>query len=88
MNLNIRYLFCLICIALPAVAAQPDERNCTQAIAEAQKTLQAIPAKTPRDKEDLRKLNETQEKLITEGRRKGMSECDIWGKVMGNAFNQ
>lgn len=79
----------LSCIALPAVAAPlPDERNCTQAIALAQKTLKEMPAKSTRDKEGLQQLTEKQEKLITENRSKGVSECEIWRQVMGNAFNQ
>ena len=86
-----RFLLCLTClagIALSAVAAPPDEQNCTKAIALAQKALEDIPAETPRDKEGLRKLKEKQQKLITENRRKGVSECQIWGLVMGNAFTQ
>ena len=82
------FLLCLISIALPAIAATPDERNCTQAIAYAQKTLLEMPVKSPRDQEALRKLQEKQDKLIAESRRKGVSECRIWEQVMGNAFNQ
>jgi len=86
-----RFLLCLTClasIALPAVAATPDEQNCTQAIALAQKTLEEMQVKTVRDKEGLQELKEKQDKLITENRRKGVSECQIWGLVMGNAFTQ
>lgn len=86
-----RFLLCLAClatIALPAVAAPSDEQSCTKAIALAQKALEDIPAETPRDKEGVRKLKEKQEKLIAENRRKGLSECQIWGLVMGDAFAQ
>lgn len=82
------YLFCILLITFPAVAAQPDEKNCTQAITSAQKMLNEMPAKTPRDQEDLRELKAKQERLIAEGRRNGKSECEIWSAVMGNAFNQ
>ena len=88
MTYKIPCLVCMLCLALPAAAAQPDEKNCTQAIASAQKTLNEIPAKTSQDKEGLRKLREKQETLISEGRRKGLGECEIWASVMGNAFNQ
>ena len=82
------FLLCLVCIALPVVAAPPDEKNCTQAIASAQQSLEEMPAKTPREKEDLQKLKEKQDKIITDNRRNGVSECQTWGQVMGNAFKQ
>lgn len=69
-------------------AAAPNEQQCTQAIASAQKILNDTPAKTPRDKEDLQRLKERQEKLITDNRRNGISECRTWSQVMGMAFNQ
>lgn len=85
----IRYfLLCLFCIALPATAAPPDEQNCSRAIAMAQKTLMEMPAKTQHDQEGLQKLKDNQDKLIMDNRRKGVSECQIWGLVMGNAFKQ
>ena len=75
--------------SLPAFgAAAPDERQCAQAIAMAQKTLNEMPAKNAREQEDLQKLRERQEKLIADGRRNGVNECRIWTQVMGLAFNQ
>ncbi len=84
-----RFLPCLAIIMLPAFAAQPqNEANCTQAINMARQKLGEYKAETARDKQDLQNLKDRQEKLITESRRKGVSECTTWGQVMGQAFNQ
>lgn len=85
-NTRFIILSCLLGLALPAQANQPDEKNCTQAIAAAQQQLQAMPATTPRDKQDLQQLQSSQEKIIADNRRRGVSECQTWSQIMGNAF--
>ncbi|MDH3461176.1 MAG: hypothetical protein OEM00_09425 [Burkholderiaceae bacterium] len=82
------FLLCLAYAALPAVAAPPEERNCTEAIAEAQKALREMPAEKLRDKARLQQMKEKQDKLIADNRSKGVSECQTWGQVMGEAFKQ
>ena len=81
-------LLCLACFTLPAAAAPPEERNCTLAIADAQKALREMPAEKPRDKARLQQMKEKQDKLIADNRRKGVSECQTWGQVMGDAFKE
>ena len=88
-RLTFPLLLCLALMAPPSLSAQPpEEKNCTQAIAQAQKTLGELQAKTAREKEDLQNLKQRQEALITENRRNGVSECRTWTQVMGLAFNQ
>lgn len=84
-----RFLLCLSFISVPVLAASaPDEKQCAQAIAAAQRTLNEMPAKTAREKEDLQRLKERQEKLIADNRSKGVGECRTWTQVMGLATNQ
>lgn len=90
-RVRIGLMACLLGAApLSYAAPPPDEQNCARAISMAQaqtKEMQAQ-ARTPRDKEDLTRLKARQEQLIADGRRGGLSECQIWSQLMGAAFNQ
>lgn|GEM_PF-3648132 len=70
-----------------AVAAESaDQKQCTLAIAESQKSLREIVATNPRDKDKLQQQIAMQDKLIQDGRRNGLTECEIWAQVLGAAF--
>lgn len=75
-------VFSLCCLALSAWATPTDEAKCTEAITMAQQNLPKIKTKTPEDAERLKKWAATQNQLIAESRRRGASECKIWGLMM------
>jgi hypothetical protein len=83
------FLLCAALLPLSLLAGTPpDDKNCTKAIAMAEETLAKMVVSSAKEEKDLRVLKERQEKLIKEGREKRLSECEIWSKVMGLAFNQ
>ena len=81
---------CLATTPASALAAPaPDEGNCRNAISSGLDALrQQPPVSTPRDEADRQRLLAEMERLVEESRRQGMSECRIWTKMMGKAFNQ
>ena len=82
MNFYRGVLWILGTLALPVWATPTDEAHCTEAIATAQQKLPQIKTRTPQEAERLRQWVELQNKLIAESRRRGASECKIWGLMM------
>lgn len=86
--------FCmLLCIAVAPVAAQENaatkEENCRLAIISALEQLRRVPPEAgQRDDDYRRRLLADMERLVEDNRRAGVSECRIWGQLMGKAFNQ
>ena len=72
-----------------AATPAPNEENCRTAISQGLDMLRRLPpGHTPRDESDRQHLLAEMERLVEASRREGHSECQIWTKMMGKAFNQ
>jgi len=83
--------FTLLGLAASTVCAEPpvkeNEKRCSTAIAEMLKTMKSTPLVTQRDKDDVKKLIDRIESMLSKNRANGVSECQSWGefsKIVAN----